>query len=124
MVGAELKQGAEMSEFDEIIIAPGSFEGDFEQAARKLYTAVARATDKYALKSPIHMRLRDGHDNEIAAYVIALDEQGNVATVLRGGERRELDEEGIFAGLFLVLTDRAGNTRTVKIIIEGRTGST
>ena len=113
-----------MSEVDEVIVAPGCFEGDSEEAVRKLYTAVVRAPDKHALKSPIQMRLRDGHDNEIAAYVIALDEQGNVATVLRGGRRRELDEEGIFAGLFLVLSDRAGNTRTVKITIGAGTGST
>jgi len=112
-----------MSEFEQVVVPPGCFEGDSEQAVRKLYAVVAKATDKHDLESPVQMRLRDGHDNEIAAYVIGFDEQGNVATVLRAGTRRELDEEGILAGLFILLTDRVGRTRKVKLIIEGRTGS-
>ena len=112
-----------MSEFDEVTVAPGDFEGDSEEAVRKLYAAATSATDKHDLKSPIQMHVRDGHDNEIAAYVITLDERGNVAAVLRGSKKREFDEEGFFAGLFLVLVDHAGTTRTVKLIIQGRPGS-
>jgi len=110
-----------MPQFVEVIVAPGHFEGDSEQAVRKLYTAVARAADKY--ESPIQMRLSDGRDHEIAAYLLALDEQGNVATVIRAGKSRELDAEGVLAGLFVSLTDRVGSTRTFKIIIKSELAS-
>jgi len=63
------------------------------------------------------------HYLALAQEEVRRDEQGNVATVIRAGKSRELDAEGVLAGLFVSLTDRVGSTRTFKIIIKSELAS-
>jgi hypothetical protein len=92
---------------------------DEEAALGALDKLLARGDQlvaRYNLKPPITARLLDGSGNLLLAAEVNWDENGNALGPIKGGkpELSEFDP----TGLFLVLTDSQGTTKTVQGLVH------